>query len=66
VSPGILFDINSDRVKPESYGSLKEIANVLTENKDVKIQATGNWQPPTGFCVQRSRFNVLRVATAAL
>jgi OmpA-OmpF porin, OOP family len=42
VTHGILFDVNSDRVKPESYGALKEIANVLTENADVKIQIGGH------------------------
>lgn len=39
---GILFDVNSDRVKPESYGALKEISNVLTENADVKVQIIGH------------------------
>ena len=42
VTHGILFDVNSDRVKPESYGALKEIVNVLTENADVKIQVVGH------------------------
>ena len=42
VSHGILFDVNSDRMKPESYGSLKEIAGVLTENKDLKVQIVGH------------------------
>lgn len=42
VSHGILFDVNSDRIKAESYGSLKEIAGVLTENKDVKLQIVGH------------------------
>jgi outer membrane protein OmpA-like peptidoglycan-associated protein len=42
VTHGILFDVNSDRVKPESYGALKEIAGVLTENADVKIQVVGH------------------------
>jgi outer membrane protein OmpA-like peptidoglycan-associated protein len=42
VTHGILFDVNSDRVKPESYGALKEIVNVLTENADVKIQIVGH------------------------
>jgi outer membrane protein OmpA-like peptidoglycan-associated protein len=42
VSHGILFDVNSDRLKGESYGSLKEIANVLTENADVKVQIVGH------------------------
>ena len=42
VSHGILFDVNSDRIKGESYGSLKEIATVLTENADVKMQVVGH------------------------
>ena len=42
VSHGILFDVNSDRIRPESYGSLKEIAGVLTETKDLKIQIVGH------------------------
>src|SRR6185436_14159573 len=42
VSHGILFDVNSDRIKAESYGSLKEIAGVLTENKDLKVQIVGH------------------------
>jgi outer membrane protein OmpA-like peptidoglycan-associated protein len=42
VSHGILFDVNSDRLKGESYGSLKEIASVLTENADVKMQVVGH------------------------
>lgn len=42
VSHGILFDVNSDRIKPESYGSLKEIAGVLGENKDLKVQIVGH------------------------
>jgi OOP family OmpA-OmpF porin len=42
VTHGILFDVNSDRVKPESYGALKEIAGVLTENADVKLLVVGH------------------------
>jgi outer membrane protein OmpA-like peptidoglycan-associated protein len=42
VSHGILFDVNSDRLKPESFGSLKEIAGVLTENKDLAVQIVGH------------------------
>jgi OmpA-OmpF porin, OOP family len=38
----ILFDVNSDRIKPESYGVLKEIAAVLTENSAVKVRITGH------------------------
>ncbi len=39
---GIYFDSGKDIVKPESYGSIKEIANVLKENPDVKIEITGH------------------------
>lgn len=42
VSHGILFDVNSERIRPESYGSLKEIAGVLTENAAVKVQIVGH------------------------
>src|SRR4051794_25267971 len=42
VSHGILFDSASDRVKGESYGSLKEIAGVLTESADLKVQIIGH------------------------
>ena len=42
VSHGILFDVNSDRIKGESYGSLKEIASVLTETADLKVQIVGH------------------------
>jgi outer membrane protein OmpA-like peptidoglycan-associated protein len=42
VSYGIYFDVNKDVVKPESYGTLKQIAAVLTENPDVKIKIVGH------------------------
>jgi len=42
VSYGIYFDSGKDEVKPESYGSLKEIAAVLTENPAVNIQIVGH------------------------
>lgn len=42
VTHGILFDVNSDKIKPESYGALKDIANVLTENTTVKVLITGH------------------------
>jgi outer membrane protein OmpA-like peptidoglycan-associated protein len=41
VSYGIYFDVNKDVVKPESYGTLKEIANTLKENPDVRIKIIG-------------------------
>ena len=42
VTNGILFDVNSDKIKPESYGALKDIASVLSENADVKVRIVGH------------------------
>jgi len=42
VSYGIYFDVNKDVVKPESYGTLKEIANVLKENPAVRVKIVGH------------------------
>ena len=42
VTHGILFDSGSDRVKGESYGTLKEIAGVLTESANVKVLIVGH------------------------
>ena len=38
----ILFDVNKDVIKAESYGTLKSIANVLSENQDVKVKIVGH------------------------
>jgi outer membrane protein OmpA-like peptidoglycan-associated protein len=42
VSYGILFDVNSAKLKPESYGSIKAIADVLKENPDVRVKIVGH------------------------
>jgi outer membrane protein OmpA-like peptidoglycan-associated protein len=42
VTYGIYFDSNSDKIKPESFGTLKGIAAVLTENPDVKVRIFGH------------------------
>jgi OmpA-OmpF porin, OOP family len=42
VTYGITFDVNSDKIKPESYGTLKEIAAVLKENASVKVKIVGH------------------------
>ncbi len=41
VTHGILFDVNSDKIKSTSYGVLKEIATVLNENTNVKVKIIG-------------------------
>lgn len=42
VTYGIYFDVNSDKIKPESFGTLKGIAAVLTENPGVKVKIFGH------------------------
>ena len=41
VSYGIYFDINSDKIKPESHGTLNDIAKIIKE-ANVKIQIVGH------------------------
>lgn len=41
VSYGIYFDVNSDKLKPESNATLKEIAQVLKDNPTINIKITG-------------------------
>ncbi|MFL5811053.1 MAG: OmpA family protein [Flavisolibacter sp.] len=42
VTTGILFDVNSDKIKPQSYGVLKDIASVLGENPSVTVKIVGH------------------------
>lgn len=42
ISYGIQFDVNSDKIKPESYATIKEIAQVLKDIPTVKIQVVGH------------------------
>ncbi len=42
VTYGIYFDVNKDEVKPESYGTLKGIADILNEVPDVKVKVVGH------------------------
>jgi len=42
ITYGIYFDVNKDVVKPESYGTLKEIAAILNEVPDVKVKIAGH------------------------
>jgi outer membrane protein OmpA-like peptidoglycan-associated protein len=42
VTHGILCDVNSDKIKPESYGVLKEISKVLQENPSVSVKIVGH------------------------
>jgi len=42
ITYGIYFDVSKDEVKPESYGTLKDIATILNEVPDVKIKIVGH------------------------
>lgn len=42
VTYGIYFDVNKDEVKPESYGTLKEIAAILNEVPEVRVKIFGH------------------------
>ena len=42
VTRGIVFDLNSDKIKANSYGTIKEIATVLIENPLLKIKIVGH------------------------
>lgn len=39
---GILFDVNADVIKPESYGVLLTIANIMNENSNLRIKIVGH------------------------
>jgi outer membrane protein OmpA-like peptidoglycan-associated protein len=42
VSYGIYFDVNKELVKPESFATLKDIAQVLSENPTLRIKVVGH------------------------
>lgn len=42
VTHGILFDVNSATIKPESYGTLKEMGDVMKEYADLKVKIVGH------------------------
>jgi OmpA-OmpF porin, OOP family len=42
VTTGIKFDSGLDQIKPESYGTLKDIAQVLKDNPTVKVKIVGH------------------------
>lgn len=42
VTRGITFDSGSDIIKAESYGVIKEIADVLKENRSIRIKIVGH------------------------
>ncbi|GGW47651.1 OmpA family protein [Arenibacter certesii] len=39
---GILFDSGSDRIKPESYGTLKKVADALQQESGINVRIVGH------------------------
>ena len=37
-----MFDVQSDVIRPESYGVIKEIAGVLKENPSIRVKVIGH------------------------
>jgi outer membrane protein OmpA-like peptidoglycan-associated protein len=42
VTTGITFDVGSDKIKPDSYGIIREIGLALQENPNVRIKIIGH------------------------
>ncbi len=42
ITQGILFDVNSDRLRPESTPTLMDIARMLSEHTDLRIRIEGH------------------------
>ncbi len=42
ITQGILFDVNSDRLRPESTPTLMDIARMLSEHADLRIRIEGH------------------------
>lgn len=42
ITNGILFNVNSDNIKQESYGVLKEISGILKESGNIKVLIVGH------------------------
>lgn len=64
VTRGIAFDVGSDKIKPESYGILKEIAQVLSENPNVKVRIIGHTDSD-GNATQNLELSKKRAAAVA-
>lgn len=63
---GILFDVNSDKIKPASYGILKEIATTLNENTDMHIKIIGHTDSdgdePANLTLSKKRAEAVKAA----
>lgn len=52
---GILFETNSDTIKPESYGVLKEIAQIMIDTPGLRIKAIAHMDSENGTNAKTSQ-----------
>jgi len=66
---GIYFDTGSDRIRPESSGTLKEIADMLKEHADLKLTIEGHTdnvgQPGANQTLSEKRAAAVKAALTA-
>lgn len=63
---GIKFDVNSDKIKGESYGTLKDFATVLQENPSVRVKIVGHTDSDgddaSNLALSKKRADAVKVA----
>ncbi|EMR00779.1 OmpA family protein [Cesiribacter andamanensis] len=68
VTHGITFDSGSDKIKPESYGLIREIAAVLQEDPSLRIRIIGHTDSDgaaaTNLDLSRRRAQAIKTALA--
>ncbi len=69
VTYGITFDVNKAEIKPESQGTLKDIATVLQENPGVRVKIVGHTDSDgddqLNFQLSQQRAEAVKVALAS-
>lgn len=63
---GITFDSGSDKIKPESYGLIREIATILQEDSALRIRIIGHTDsdgsPETNLDLSKKRAQAIKAA----
>ncbi len=65
---GITFDSGLDKIKPESYGLIREIANILQEDSALRIRIIGHTDsdgsPEANLELSKKRAHAIKTALA--
>lgn len=68
VTHGITFDYGSDKLKPESYGIIREIAHVLQKDSTLRIRIVGHTDsegsPENNLDLSKRRAQAIKSALA--